>query len=135
MEPPGVDLYWLPLGPGGWFVRLNGKAYEALVAARDRRPRAVLYHSALIVTLPEARFAIESGPVTDGDSAARGVVCEGAVGHRTLGRFRVFRHVFAVYTCGVHAGSSTMTCENEWLPISCRTGHARMASTMSRPYQ
>ncbi len=21
----GVDLYWLPLGAGGWFVRLNGR--------------------------------------------------------------------------------------------------------------
>jgi hypothetical protein len=27
-----VDLYWLPLGAGGRFVRLNGKAYEALAA-------------------------------------------------------------------------------------------------------
>jgi len=92
MERLGVELYWLPLGAGGWFVRLNGKAYEALVAARERRPRADLYHSALIVTVPEARFAIESAPVPDSDSAARGVVCEGAVGHRALGRFRVFRY-------------------------------------------
>ena len=103
MEPPGVDLYWLPLGAGGCFVRLNGKAYEALVAARDRRPRADLYHSALIVTVPEARFAIESGPNTDGDSAARGVVCEGAVGHRTLGRFRVFRYEVRCWPDGVIA--------------------------------
>ena len=36
----GVDLYWLPLGAGGHFVRLNGRVYEALVARRDRRPRA-----------------------------------------------------------------------------------------------
>ena len=45
----GVDLYWLPLGAGGWFVRLNGKAYEALVAFRDGRARRDLYHSALVV--------------------------------------------------------------------------------------
>ena len=101
MEPPGVDLYWLPLGAGGWFVRLNGKAYEALAAALDRRPRADLYHSALIVTLPEARFAIESGPITDGDPAARGVVCEGAVGQRALGRFRVFRYEVRCWRDGV----------------------------------
>ena len=92
MEKPGVDLYWLPLGAGGWFVRGNGKAYEALAAARDRRQRADLYHSALIVTVPEARFAIESAPVPRGDPAGRGVVCEGAVGHRALGRFRSFRY-------------------------------------------
>ena len=33
----GVDLYWLPLGAGGHFVRLNGRIYEA-VAARSERP-------------------------------------------------------------------------------------------------
>jgi hypothetical protein len=27
-----VDLYWLPLGAGGHFVRLNGRGYEALAA-------------------------------------------------------------------------------------------------------
>jgi hypothetical protein len=101
MEPPGVDLYWLPLGAGGCFVRLNGKAYEALVAARDRRPRADLYHSALIVTEPEARFVIESAPVPHGDPSARGVVCEGAVGHRALRRFRVFRYEVRCWRDGV----------------------------------
>lgn len=101
MEKPGVDLYWLPLGAGGWFVRGNGKAYEALAAARDRRQRADLYHSALIVTVAEARFAIESAPVPRGDPAGRGVVCEGAVGHRALGRFRSFRYEVRCWRDGV----------------------------------
>jgi hypothetical protein len=101
MGPPGVDLYWLPLGAGGWFVRLNGKAYEALVAARDRRPRADLYHSALIVATPEAGFVVESAPIPDGNPAGRGVVCEGAVGHRSLGRFRVFRYEVRCWRDGV----------------------------------
>ena len=101
MRPACVDLYWLPLGAGGWFVRLNGKAYEALVAARERRPRADLYHSALIVSVPEGRFAIESAPVPDGDAAARGVVSQGAVGMRALGRFRVFRYEVRCWRDGV----------------------------------
>jgi hypothetical protein len=101
MESPGVRLYWLPLGAGGWFVRLNGKAYEAVVAARERRPRAALYHSALLVSVPEGRFAIESAPIPGGDSASRGVVCEGAVGHRALGRFRVFRYEVRCWRDGV----------------------------------
>lgn len=101
MEPPGVDLYWLPLGAGGWFVRLNGKAYEALVAARGRRGRADLYHSALIVTAPEGRFVIESAPVPRGDSSSRGVVCEGAVGHRALRRLRSFRYEVRCWRDGV----------------------------------
>ena len=101
MEPPGVDLYWLPLGAGGWFVRLNGKAYEALVAARGRRRRADLYHSALIVAAPEGRFVIESAPVPRGDSSSRGVVCEGAVGHRALRRLRSFRYEVRCWRDGV----------------------------------
>ena len=101
MEKPGVDLYWLPLGAGGWFVRGNGKAYEALAAARDRRQRADLYHSALIVSVPEERFASESSPVPRGDPAGRGVVCEGAVGHRALGRFRSFRYEVRCWRDGV----------------------------------
>ena len=34
----GIDLYWLPLGAGGNFVRLNGRIYEAIKARLDRRP-------------------------------------------------------------------------------------------------
>ena len=56
----GVDLYWLPLGAGGHFVRFNGRLYEALVAACEGRPRRDLYHSALEVRVPEA--ALSSNP-------------------------------------------------------------------------
>ena len=31
-QGPRVDLYWLPLGAGGHFVRLNGRVYERLAA-------------------------------------------------------------------------------------------------------
>jgi hypothetical protein len=101
VERDGVDLYWLPLGAGGWFVRQNGRVYEALVAARNRRPRRDLYHSALIVSLPEGRFTLESAPVAADDATARGVVVEGAVGHRALGRFRLFRYEVRCWRDGV----------------------------------
>ena len=39
-----IDLWWLPLGAGGWFVRLNGRAYEALHALVERRRPLDLYH-------------------------------------------------------------------------------------------
>jgi hypothetical protein len=32
-----IDLWWLPLGAGGWFVTLNGRVYEALHALVERR--------------------------------------------------------------------------------------------------
>jgi hypothetical protein len=80
-EPPfppaaleaSVELYWLPLGAGGWFVRLNGRIYEAIHAFLERRRPLDLYHSALQVRLPEGRFVIEnSWPVPDAEPAARG---------------------------------------------------------------
>src|ERR671934_2354264 len=79
-----VDLYWLPLGAGGHFVRMNGRIYEALAAWRGKRPRRDLYHSALIVTVAAGRFVIEQAwPIPSGDKEQRGVVAEGPVGtHR-----------------------------------------------------
>lgn len=95
-RPPagsGIDLYWLPLGAGGHFVRLNGRVYERLHAFRDRRRPLDLYHSALELTVPEGRFVIEnSWPIPDLDPSARGVTVEGPVGSRRLSRFRVFRY-------------------------------------------
>lgn len=88
----GVDLYWLPLGAGGHSVRLNGRVYEAVTARIQRRPAADLYHSALVVCVPEGRFVVEQAPVRDGNGMARGVVVEGAVGSRWAGRFRIFRY-------------------------------------------
>jgi len=38
-----IDLYWLPLGAGGNFVRLNGRIYEALKAYHERRRSLDLY--------------------------------------------------------------------------------------------
>lgn len=87
-----VDLYWLPLGAGRSVVRFNGRLYEWLQASFQRRRRLDLYHSALAVRVPDGRFVIELAPVPDGDGAARGVVCEGPVGHRWLGCLRLFRY-------------------------------------------
>ncbi len=89
-----VDLCWIPLGAGagGGLVRLSGRGYEALVARRERRPRVPLYHSALLVEVADGRFAIEMAPVWSTRVADRGVVAEGPVGLRWLGRFRLFRY-------------------------------------------
>jgi hypothetical protein len=88
-----IELYWLPLGAGGRFVRLNGRIYEALHALVERRRPLDLYHSALEVRVPEGRFIIENcWPIPDQESAARGVVVEGPVGSRRMARWRVFRY-------------------------------------------
>jgi hypothetical protein len=95
-----VDLYWLPLGAGGHFVRLNGRIYEALVARARRRPPRDLYHSALQVEVAEGTFVIEQAPVHDWSGKQRGVVAEGAVGSRWAGRFRIFRYEIRLWFGG-----------------------------------
>ena len=100
----GVDLYWLPLGAGGHFVRLNGLAYEALIAFRERRRRFDLYHSALVVRVPEGRFVIETAwPIPDDHPASRGVVLEGPVFDRRIARYRVCRYEVRRWRDGVIA--------------------------------
>jgi hypothetical protein len=92
-EQTGVDLYWLPLGAGGHFVRLNGKLYEAIQAYRGRRRPLDLYHSALEIGMPEGRYVIETAwPIPDARPSSRGVVAEGPVGSPRLARFRVLRY-------------------------------------------
>jgi hypothetical protein len=92
IESVGVTLCWIPLGSGGHIVRWNGKAYEAIKALIERRPRRSLYHSALEVTTPDARYVIEVTPVPAQGGHDRGVVGEGAVGSRWLGWLRMFRY-------------------------------------------
>jgi hypothetical protein len=87
-----VDLYWIPLGAGAHVVRVSGKVFEAISAFVQRRERRDLYHSALVVEVPEGHFVIEQAPIPDLRGETRGVVAEGPVGMRWLGRFRVFRY-------------------------------------------
>jgi len=87
-----VDLYWLPLGAGGRFVRRTGRLYEWWAARRDHRPSADLYHCGLMLRLDHTTYAVEMGPVWNVPDADRGVLVEGPVGSRWLGRFRAFRY-------------------------------------------
>jgi hypothetical protein len=100
----GVDLYWLPLGAGGRFVRLNGRLYEALAAWRGNRPRYDLYHSALIVRVPAGEFVVEQAwPIPSGDKDARGVVAEGPVGTQLVRSLRFLRYEVRRWRDGVIA--------------------------------
>jgi hypothetical protein len=97
---PGVYLYWIPLGAGAHVVRLSGRLYEALKALVEHRPRSDLYHSALVISLPDARFIIESAPIPNLRGQERGVVAEGPVGMKWLGRFRLFRYEIRLWRGG-----------------------------------
>jgi hypothetical protein len=101
MAEASVELYWLPLGAGGNSVRLNGRVFEAVASRLQRRPSRDLYHSALEVRVPAGRFVIEQAPVGRHDGSERGVVSEGRVGSRALGRFRIFRYELRRWRDGV----------------------------------
>ena len=87
-----IDLYWLPLGAGGHFVRWNGRVYEWLAARLEHRAALDLYHCGLMLRLGDITYAVEMGPVWNIPDGDRGVLCEGPVGLRWLGRFSAFRY-------------------------------------------
>ena len=99
-DEAAVDLYWLPLGAGGHFVKWNGRVYEAIKARLDRRPALALYHSALQIHLGPDTYVIEQAPEPDLTGEGRGVVAEGPVGARWAGRFRIFRYEIRVWQGG-----------------------------------
>jgi hypothetical protein len=96
-----IDLYWIPLGAGGHVVRWNGRVYERVVAAHQHRRPADLVHSALKIFAQGTTYAVEMGPVWNVAAADRGVVCEGPVGARSLGRLRAFRYEVRCWPDGV----------------------------------
>lgn len=113
-----IDLYWLPLGAGGNFVRLNGRIYEAVQARRERRRPLDLYHTALEVNVPEGRFIIENAwPIPDANGASRGVVVEGPVGSRKFRRFRVLRYEIRRWPDGVIADSYAAVASPQRLSV------------------
>jgi hypothetical protein len=100
----GIYLYWLPLGAGGSFVRFNGRVFEFVQARIERRMPLDLYHTALVVIVPDGRFVIEnSWPIPDAEGPSRGVAVEGPVFTRQLGRFGVFRYEVRSWKDGVIA--------------------------------
>lgn len=85
-----VELHWIPLGAGGWFVRRNGIIYEWLLAHAQRRPAQPLHHAALSVYVDGRSFVIELCPES---SDLDGCVAGGPVGSPSAGRLRIFRYV------------------------------------------
>jgi hypothetical protein len=97
----GIDLYWLPLGAGGNFVRLNGRIYEAIEATLQRRPKYDLYHSGLEILVPEGRYTIEQTPAS-ARGEERGVVGTGPIGAKWLAaRLHIFRYELRRWRDGV----------------------------------
>lgn len=115
--PAAVELSWIPLGAGQRVVKFSGKAFEAMCALLQRRPPCDIYHAALIITVSEGRYTIEMAPIPDHHGETRGVVAEGPVGLKWLGRFRVFRYEIRRWCGGaipdLNAAVSTATISTD----------------------
>jgi hypothetical protein len=117
-----VEILWVPLGAGQHVVRLSGHVYETLAAFVQRRPACALFHSALVVTMPDGRYVIEMTPVPDGHGDQRGVVAEGPVGSKWLGKLRVFRYEIHRWRDGVipDADQATATTTVQLTPADAQ---------------
>lgn len=87
-----VDLFWLPLGAGGSFVRFNGRIFELVRGAFARRRALDIYHAALEITVPGGRYVVEITPDSGLDPEGHGVIATAPVGSRFAGRLRMFRY-------------------------------------------
>ncbi len=87
-----AELYWIPLGTGGHFLKYIGWITESVKAVVHRHKRQDLYHTALRVTTPEGAYFIEQAPTERGPGNTRGVVSEGPVFMRQLGSIKFFRY-------------------------------------------
>jgi hypothetical protein len=98
-----LELWWLPLGADGSpLVRATGHCYEALRARREHRRTLLLVHSALRVRRDDEPWSVvEVAPAWDRRSPTRGVVAEGPVGLRALGRSVWFRYEVRCWPGGV----------------------------------
>lgn len=92
MENPGVLLYWIPVGAGTPRAqRASLWLWEAFEAARARRPRAQLLHSALKLRADGSpACTVELTPEFIGGPAPP--VATGPVGVQWAGRSRLFRY-------------------------------------------
>lgn len=112
----GVYLYWLPLGAGGSYVKLNGRIFEFLQAQLERRLPLDLYHTALQVRVPEGLFVIEnSWPIPDSDGPSRGVVVEGPVFSHRFRRFPPLRYEVRLWRDGVIADVADAVASPQWV--------------------
>jgi hypothetical protein len=132
---PGLDLYWIPLGADTVVVRFSGSVYEGLVAALQRRDRFDLYHAALVARLDGPPITVEVAPVPDDEGRTRrGVVADGAVGSRLLGRWRLFRYEVRRWPGGEipdlpHAVASPVTITAEPALVTAALGQLELVPT------
>ncbi len=96
-----VSLYWIPVGSGCWPVKASSMLFELSSALRHLRTPRKLYHSALIVEVPEGKYIIEQAPVWDLAEYPKETVGEGAVGCKWLRKIKLFRYEVRCWKNGI----------------------------------
>ena len=96
-----AELLWIPLGAGQHIVRVSGHVFETPASFVRHRPACDLYHSALVVTVPDGRYVIEMTPVPDRHGEQPQRRGQGAVGSIWLGKLKVFRYEIRRWRAGV----------------------------------
>jgi hypothetical protein len=89
---PRATLLWLPVGAGGHVVRHTSRWWELARAKVARRRPTPLFHAALEMHDGAAIHVVEMAPAWGAPAVDRGVVAQGPVGVRWLGRSRLFRY-------------------------------------------
>lgn len=88
---PGVELWWMPVGAGtSRAQQAILRLWEAFEAARARRARTRLVHSALKLRSGEDTWTLELTPAFA--TAPAPPLLTGPVGLRAAGRLRLFRY-------------------------------------------
>lgn len=91
MDDASLELYWIPVAAGtSRAQQASLRFWEGFEAARARRRRAVLYHSALKFRLDGQRFTLELMPAFIRTDAPP--LMTGPVGVRGADRLRLFRY-------------------------------------------
>ncbi|WP_404320618.1 hypothetical protein [Arthrobacter luteolus] len=101
MDTAQVRLWWLPVGAGGHLVIHTSRWWELWRSVRERRHPRPLFHAALEVAADGSTYAIEMTPSWGQGRSERGVVAEGPVGLRALGRLKLFRYEVRCWRGGI----------------------------------
>ena len=127
MNRCSVELLWLPVGAEtSRFQQASLRLWETIEAARTRRPRMALVHSALRVrTADGIAYAIELTPAFQRSPVPP--VATGPVGMRILGRFELFRWALQCVPGGVFPDEQWATGEPFVRSTDCSTANAVLA--------
>ncbi len=92
MSSCAIELYWIPVAAGtSRFQRASLRCWEAFEAARARRARAILYHSALKLRCSSGETStLELTPAFLKSTVP--AIATGPVGIHAAGRLRLFRY-------------------------------------------